>query len=137
MRVNMNFSPTCPIVASNFKLVCKQQRKFSSMENEYFKGKKALVTGAGAGTQWKQTAAIFTKCKQTADKKYFHEGIGRSLCLKLYQLNVEVFALSRTKTNLDSLLNECPGIHVILQDISGMYCKQTAVFLTAKYIISN
>lgn len=61
---------------------------------ENFRGKKVLVTGAGAG-------------------------IGRSLCIKLHSMGVEVYALSRTKATLETLQAECPGIHVIQQDIAN------------------
>jgi len=57
------------------------------------KGKKCLVTGAGAG-------------------------IGRTLSKKLHEMGVEVYALSRTLETLESLQKECPGIHIIQQDIA-------------------
>ena len=34
-------------------------------------------------------------------------------------MGAEVFAMSRTKETLESLQNECPGIHIIQQDISN------------------
>ena len=46
-------------------------------------------------------------------------GIGRSLCIKLHSMGVEVYALSRTKATLETLQAECPGIHVIQQDIAN------------------
>ena len=53
---------------------------------------------------------------------YFNDdylGIGRSLCIKLHRMGVEVYALSRTKATLETLQAECPGIHVIQQDIAN------------------
>ena len=34
-------------------------------------------------------------------------------------MGVEVYALSRTKATLETLQAECPGIHVIQQDIAN------------------
>ena len=49
-----------------------------------FSGKRALVTGAG-------------------------KGIGRDICKSLYHCGAEVLALSRTRADLSSLQQECPG----------------------------
>jgi len=57
-----------------------------------FTGKKVLVTGAG-------------------------KGIGRALSTALWKGKAEVYALSRTQADLDSLLLECPGIHCICVDL--------------------
>ena len=46
-------------------------------------------------------------------------GIGRTLCIRLHQLGVEVYALSRTLSTLESLAQECPGLHIIQQDIAN------------------
>lgn len=58
-----------------------------------FKGKKVLVTGAGAG-------------------------IGRCLTKRLHSLQAEVYALSRSKGGLESLEAECPGVKIIQQDVA-------------------
>ncbi|XP_057311600.1 L-xylulose reductase-like [Hydractinia symbiolongicarpus] len=59
-----------------------------------FNGKKVLVTGAG-------------------------KGIGRSLCVALCEGNADVYALSRTQSDLDNLQKECPNIHCILADLQN------------------
>ena len=51
-------------------------------------GKRGLVTGAGAG-------------------------IGRGLALQLASQGVEVWAVSRTQANLDTLQAECPALHCV------------------------
>ena len=58
-----------------------------------FTGKKYLVTGAG-------------------------RGIGRTLAKEISKAGGEVFALSRTKETLDSLVQECDRIHPIVADVS-------------------
>ncbi|KAF2360999.1 NAD(P)-binding domain, partial [Trinorchestia longiramus] len=58
-----------------------------------FTGKRALVTGAGAG-------------------------IGRAIALKLAELGAQVFALSRTQASLDSLKAENPSIEIVCADVS-------------------
>ncbi|KAL4240025.1 hypothetical protein ACF0H5_000820 [Mactra antiquata] len=58
-----------------------------------FKGKKALVTGAG-------------------------KGIGRSVAKKLVELGADTVALSRTQSDLDSLKQEVPGITTVQCDLS-------------------
>ena len=45
-------------------------------------------------------------------------GIGKSVSIKLHQLGVEVYAISKTKANLESLEKECPGIKTIQQDLA-------------------
>ena len=58
-----------------------------------FSGKRALVTGAGAG-------------------------IGRATALRLAQLGAQVIAISKTQANLDSLKNENPAIETFCVDVS-------------------
>ena len=58
-----------------------------------FTGKKYLVTGAG-------------------------RGIGRTLAKEISKAGGEVFALSRTKETLDSLVQECDRIYPIVADVS-------------------
>ena len=72
------------------------------MELADLKGKKVVVTGAGAG-------------------------IGRSLCVRLHGMGLEVFALSKTLKNLETLQAECPGLKIICQDIADWKSTRTAV----------
>ncbi|KAA0187341.1 hypothetical protein HAZT_HAZT010878 [Hyalella azteca] len=67
-----------------------------------FRGKRALVTGAGAG-------------------------IGRATALKLAELGAEVVALSRTQENLDSLKAENPSIEIICVDLADWNATREAV----------
>ncbi|XP_060569054.1 L-xylulose reductase-like [Ruditapes philippinarum] len=57
-----------------------------------FRGKKVLVTGAG-------------------------KGIGRGVAIALNKSGCKVYALSRTKPTLDSLVEECPDIIPIVADL--------------------
>jgi len=67
-----------------------------------FKGKRVLITGAG-------------------------KGIGRALSVKLSQLGATVYAVSRTKADLDNLTAECPTVQAILLDISDDWDKTRSV----------
>ncbi|KAK3872426.1 hypothetical protein Pcinc_022500 [Petrolisthes cinctipes] len=67
-----------------------------------FSGRRALVTGAGAG-------------------------IGRGVALKLAQMGAEVFALSKTEANLSSLKEECPSITTITIDVTNWDATREAV----------
>ena len=58
-----------------------------------FSGKKILVTGAGGG-------------------------IGRELVKAIVKAKGEVYALGRTKENIESLANEVSNVHPILVDLS-------------------
>lgn len=57
--------------------------------------KKVLVTGAG-------------------------KGIGRGLCQTLHKLKADVYAISRTKADLDSLEKELPGIRCYCVDLLNL-----------------
>lgn len=61
--------------------------------NVGLKGKRILVTGAGSG-------------------------IGKELCITLVKNGAEVYGVSRTAANLESLKKECPQVHTICQDLS-------------------
>ena len=67
-----------------------------------FSGKRALVTGAGAG-------------------------IGRALSLRLAELGAEVIALSKTQANLDSLAKENPSIKTVCVDLTDWDASREAV----------
>ncbi|XP_078610474.1 L-xylulose reductase-like [Branchiostoma floridae x Branchiostoma japonicum] len=67
-----------------------------------FDGKKALVTGAG-------------------------KGIGRDTAKALVKCGAEVFALSRTQEDLDSLVQEYPGIHPVQCDLGDPEATKAAV----------
>ncbi|XP_071954194.1 L-xylulose reductase-like [Antedon mediterranea] len=67
-----------------------------------FDGKRALVTGAG-------------------------KGIGRDTAILLSKCGAEVFALSRTKADLDSLKAEVPKIKTICVDLADVEATTVAV----------
>lgn len=67
-----------------------------------FKGRTALVTGAG-------------------------QGIGRAVCLALSSAGAVVYALSKTQQNLDSLVAECGDIRPVCVDLSDWHNAQSAV----------
>lgn len=69
---------------------------------EKFRGRRALVTGAGAG-------------------------IGRALAIRLVELGAEVFVLSRTASHLESLKSECPRLTTICVDLSDWTATREAV----------
>ena len=60
-----------------------------------FSGKRALVTGSG-------------------------KGIGRDVARALYSSGAEVVALSRTKSDLNSLQHECPGMYTDQLQADGL-----------------
>jgi len=62
------------------------------MSSHDFRGRRALVTGAGAG-------------------------IGRALALRLASSGARVVALSRTQGHLDALKQECPSIETLCLDL--------------------
>ncbi|XP_038065928.1 L-xylulose reductase-like [Patiria miniata] len=67
-----------------------------------FDGKRALVTGAG-------------------------KGIGRDTAKMLAQCGAEVFALSRTQEDLDSLKKEVPSIHTLCVDLGDRQASKVAI----------
>ena len=79
-----------------------------------FTGKRALVTGAG-------------------------RGIGRQIALHLSKCGAEVFALSKTKTRLDSLRVEDSKIKTICCDVSDWEATRSAVkeILPIQLLVNN
>ena len=67
-----------------------------------FSGKKVLITGAG-------------------------RGIGRELAKAVASAGGEVYALTKTKANLDSLISECERIHPVLADLEDWDATRAAV----------
>jgi len=67
-----------------------------------FDGKRALVTGAG-------------------------KGIGRDTAKLLAKCGAEVFALSRTQSDLDSLKEEAPSINILCVDLGDRQTTKAAV----------
>merc|ERR1711915_584328 len=67
-----------------------------------FEGKKFLVTGVGAG-------------------------IGRGVAQELTKLGARVWGVSRTKANLDSLKEECPGIECVHLDLTNWEATKAAL----------
>lgn len=67
-----------------------------------FTGKRVLITGAGAG-------------------------IGRHLALQMSKLGAEVYALSRTKSRLESLQEEDPKIKIVCVDLVDWDATRKAV----------
>lgn len=54
-------------------------------------------------------------------------GIGRATALKLAEMGAEVFALSKTLANLESLKQQCPSINIICVDLENWTEAQEAV----------
>jgi len=80
-----------------------------------FKGKKALVTGAG-------------------------RGIGHELCLKLHEDGAQVYALSKSAERLKVLEEKCPGLRTICVDLGDWDATRTAISAikeTMDYLINN
>lgn len=67
-----------------------------------FAGKKVLVTGAG-------------------------KGIGRACCVELMKEGAQVYALSRTQTDLDNLKTEFPSIHCLRVDLLDVSSVRSAL----------
>ncbi|XP_017693156.1 PREDICTED: L-xylulose reductase isoform X2 [Lepidothrix coronata] len=67
-----------------------------------FRGRRALVTGAG-------------------------KGIGRAVAVALSRAGARVTALSRTAADLESLVRECPGIEPLCLDLADWDAAEAAV----------
>lgn len=67
-----------------------------------FTGKRALVTGAG-------------------------KGIGRETVLALARCGAEVTAVTRTQTDLDSLILECPSVRPVCVDLANWEATEAAL----------
>lgn len=67
-----------------------------------FTGKNALVTGAG-------------------------KGIGRDIAKALHRCGAKVYGLSRSAEPLETLKQECPGLHTVVCDVSDWEATKLAV----------
>ncbi|XP_023331818.1 L-xylulose reductase isoform X1 [Eurytemora carolleeae] len=79
-----------------------------------FNGRRVLVTGAGAG-------------------------IGRGICKALYESGAEVYGVSRTQENLNSLKVECPDLVTVCVDLSDWDATRAALSLlpTMHGVVNN
>jgi len=67
-------------------------------------------------------------CKEIANLLSFLPlGIGRALAIRLNEYGSTVFALSRTKADLDSLQLECPNVKAIPVDLNSWEDTRSAV----------
>ena len=101
-----------------FLIVCK-------MADKEFAQKKILITGVGGGKVFCIILNVGNDI-YNADKildlinlknSLYFIGIGRVTALKLAALGADVYGISRTAQNLESLKKECPSINTICQDI--------------------
>ena len=92
----------------------------NKMEELNLSGKKAVVTGAGQGM-------AFDMLHLETLSRYFFKGIGREVAIKLHDLGVDVYAISRTKKHLDALKFDYPSIHIIEQDVGDWKALRTTV----------
>lgn len=79
-----------------------------------FSGKKILVTGAG-------------------------QGIGRSLCQEFYKQGAQVYALSKTESNLMLLKAECSSINMLCCDLQNLEDTRKSIepHLPFDYLVNN
>lgn len=65
-------------------------------------------------------------------------GIGRALAIKLVEMGAEVFALSKTASNLESLKAECPALTTVCVDLSDWTAtRETVKKLTPIHLLIN
>uniref|UniRef100_A0A8B9G1F5 Dicarbonyl and L-xylulose reductase n=1 Tax=Amazona collaria TaxID=241587 RepID=A0A8B9G1F5_9PSIT len=104
IRLLRSRAPPCLGTASGWRArPGRSPLPFRSMEPQLgFRGRRALVTGAG-------------------------KGIGRAVAVALSKAGARVTALSRTAADLESLARECPGIEPLCLDLADWDATEAAV----------
>ncbi|CAG7730776.1 unnamed protein product [Allacma fusca] len=107
-------SDAAPMIVGSSITLDGDQKSIAMAYESNFKGKSAIVTGAG-------------------------RGIGRAIVSKLHAIGANVFAVARNPANLSSLETECPGIRTIAVDLGNWKATREAMegLPAVDYLVNN